>query len=70
MMSDELKASETSAAELADMIDMLMSEGSGHVNIVSQENGDGLKINTVKSTDCGVKGACCQPNETSPDEEE
>ena len=58
-------------SELADLIDQLMSQGSGHVNITSEENGGGLKVNTVKSTDiCGTKGACCQPTENAIDEEE
>ena len=55
-----------SPAELADLIDQLMSQGSGHVNIVG--NGSELKVNTVKSTDiCGTKGACCQPTENAID---
>ena len=59
-----------SPAELVDLIDQLMSQGSGHVNIVS-EGGSGLKVDTVKSTDiCGTKGACCQPTELEPEDEE
>ena len=59
-----------SPAELADLIDQLMSQGSGHVNIFS-EDGSELKVNTVKSTDiCGTKGACCQPTELEPDDDE
>jgi len=55
-----------SPAELADLIDQLMSQGSGHVNIIG--NGSELKVNTVKSTDiCGTKGACCQPTENAID---
>ena len=58
-----------SPEELADLIDRLMSQGSGHVNIVG--NGTELKVDTVKSTDvCGTKGACCQPTENAIDEEE
>ena len=56
-------------AELANLIDQLMSQGSGHVNIVG--NGAELKVNTVKSTDiCGTKGACCQPTENAIDEDD
>jgi hypothetical protein len=56
-----------SPEELADLIDQLMSQGSGHVNIVSDE-GSELKVDTVKSTDiCGKKGACCQPTENAID---
>ena len=58
----------SSPAELADLIDQLMAQGSGHVNIIG--NGSELKVNTVKSTDiCGTKGACCQPTELEPEEE-
>ena len=60
-----------SPEELADLIDRLMSQGSGHVNIISGENDAELKVDTVKSTDvCGTKGACCQPTENAIDEEE
>ena len=59
-----------SPAELADLIDQLMSQGSGHVNIVSGGNGTELKVDTVKSTDiCVTKGACCQPTELEPEDE-
>ncbi len=57
-------------AELADLIDQLMSQGSGHVNITAAEDAE-LKVDTVKSTDiCGTKGACCQPTENAVDEED
>jgi len=52
-----------SPEELADLIDQLMSGGTGHVNILPSDNGEGLKVETVNSTDCGIKGACCQPTE-------
>lgn len=59
----------SSPAELADLIDQLMAQGSGHVNIVG--NGSELKVDTVKSTDiCGTKGACCQPTELEPEDDE
>ena len=63
----ETPEKKNSPAELADLIDQLMSQGSGHVNIVSG-NGSELKVDTVKSTDiCGKKGACCQPTENAID---
>lgn len=59
------------ASGLADLIDRLMEEGSGHVNIIAHENGTGFAVNTVKSNDCsGIKGACCQPTELSADDDE
>lgn len=61
--------SKSSPEELADLIDQLMAQGSGHVNIVG--NGSELKVDTVKSTDiCGTKGACCQPTELEPENDE
>ena len=68
-MTDEKNTS--SPAELADIIDQLMAQGTGHVNIMSNDEGTGLRVNTVKSTDiCGVKGACCQPTENAVDEDD
>lgn len=65
----DIPVNANSPEELADLIDRLMSQGSGHVNIVG--NGTELKVDTVKSTDmCGTKGACCQPTENAIDEEE
>ena len=58
-------------AELADLIDRLMEQGSGHVDIVADDSGSGLRVSTVKSTDGpGRKGACCQPTELVPEDDE
>ncbi|MCR5016020.1 MAG: hypothetical protein K6A75_05545 [Ruminococcus sp.] len=66
MLSPENRSPE----ELAELIDKLFSQGSGHINVTYDDNGDGLKVDTVKSTDiCGVKGACCQPTEEAVDNE-
>lgn len=55
------------SSELADMIDKLMREGNNTVNVKTSENGeykvDGIKVQTFNTTDCGIKGACCQPTE-------
>jgi len=60
-----------SPEELVELLDKLMAGGSGHVNIFSSENGESLNVETVNSTDCGIKGACCQPNEkTAEDDDE
>ncbi len=61
----------TDAAELADMIDKLMSGGNGSVNITALEQGEGFTVTTVRSRECnGKKGACCQPTELeTPDED-
>ena len=70
-MNNEILSPENrSPEELAELIDKLFSQGSGHINVTYDDNGDGLKVNTVKSTDiCGVKGACCQPTEDAVDNE-
>ena len=70
MITPDMLGKTDDPSELADLIDQLMEQGSGHVNIVS-ENGSELKVNTVKSTDiCGTKGACCQPTENAIDEDD
>lgn len=58
------------ASELADLIDRLMSEGSGHINIQAGSDGSSFTVRTVNSTECsGNKGACCQPTELADDED-
>lgn len=70
MNNDILAPENRSPEELAELIDKLFSQGSGHINVTYDDNGDGLNVNTVKSTDiCGVKGACCQPTEDAVDNE-
>ena len=70
MNNDILAPENRSPEELAELIDKLFSQGSGHINVTYDDNGDGMKVNTVKSTDiCGVKGACCQPTEDAVDNE-
>lgn len=56
--------------ELAELIDKLMSQGNGHVNIDVIEGGTGLRVDTVTSRDCGKKGACMQPTELETDDED
>ena len=64
-MNSDGRQTAADADELAEMIDELMSRGGGRVIVKTDENADGIKINTYISTDCadGAKGACCQPNE-------
>jgi len=54
--------------ELAELIDKLMSEGSGHVNISAKDGADHLKVDTVNSTACSG-GACMIPNMNAIDED-
>ncbi len=70
MITPDMLGKTDDPEELADLIDKLMEQGSGHVNIVADGSGQGLKVDTVKSTDCsGRKGACMQPTEDAVDEE-
>ena len=71
MITPDMLGKTDDPSELADLIDKLMEQGSGHVNIVSEGSSDGLKVDTVKSTDvCGTKGACCQPTELEPEDDD
>ena len=71
MITPDMLGKTDDPSELADLIDKLMEQGSGHVNIVSEGSSDGVKVDTVKSTDvCGTKGACCQPTELEPEDDE
>mgnify|MGYP000060723975 CR=1 FL=1 len=68
-MDENEKMPET-PEELADLIDSLMSRGSGHVNIIADDNARSVKVDVVNSADyCGNKGACCQPTENIDDDE-
>lgn len=68
MTEKKLPVQQDDASELADLIDKLMSEGSGHINI--KTDGSIVTVDTVNSTECsGNKGACCQPTELDEDED-
>ena len=73
MATDNKKTEEDKVEELVAMIDELMAKGDGHVNVksgeVTSEDGTALNVQTFRSNDCGT-GACCQPNEKAPDEDE
>lgn len=55
--------------ELAELIDSLMSEGSGHVNVIVNSEDD-MTVNVIKSAEYCGKGACCQPTENVIDDEQ
>lgn len=58
--------------DLVAMIDQLMSEGGGHINVKS-EGDDGeveIEVETTKSTDCSKNGACSQPTELIDEEDD
>ncbi len=58
-----------SPQELADLIDSLMSGGSGHVNVIVDSEND-INVNVINSKEYCGKGACCQPTEDSIDNEQ
>lgn len=58
-----------SPQELAELIDSLMSEGSGHVNVIVNNETD-MTVNVINSAEYCGKGACCQPTESSIDDEQ
>ncbi|WP_024855918.1 hypothetical protein [Ruminococcus albus] len=64
--------------ELVEMIDRLMAGGEGHINIDAEallkakregQDEPEMTVQTFRSNDCGT-GACCQPNEKAPDEDD
>ena len=57
-----------SPQELAELIDSLMSEGSGHVNVIVNHDND-MTVDVINSTEYCGKGACCQPTESAVDNE-
>ena len=70
-MTDKTVFTDTDdAAELAELIDRLMEEGTDHIRVSSSDCSEQISVQTVKSTDCtGSKGACCQPTEYADDDE-
>lgn len=73
MAMDRTKDEDERVDELVAMIDELMANGDGHVNVNAGEAAakEGtLNVQTVRSSDCTMLGACCQPNEKSPEDEE
>lgn len=58
---------ETSADELAALIDALVASGTQHIDL---EIGTETRIRTVNSTDCSKPGACAIPNLSADPEDE
>ena len=59
--------------ELVEVIDKVMENGDGHLTIDVDETAEGLHVRTYRTSDCGTDGkpgACCQPNEDVPEEDE
>ncbi len=55
--------------ELIAMLDKMVADGVGHINIVTEEgSAEQISVSTVNSTECScMKGACCQPTEQLED---
>ncbi len=69
-MTDNSFSPDERASEIADLIDRLMTNGSGRVNILSDKENGSISVSTVNSTDCcGALGACCQPTENAVDDD-
>lgn len=55
---------------LVAMLDQLMEDGGGHINVQVEEEDGMVQVQTVNSTDCSLgNGACAQPTELPTDEE-
>ena len=48
--------------EMLAMIEQLMENGSMHVSVKTDEETDGVQVNTVSTNEC-LGGACMQPTE-------
>ena len=56
--------------ELVEMIDRLMSQGSGSLVVNIDESGEGISVSTANSKDCATgQSACMQPNEKCEDDD-
>ncbi len=55
--------------DLVSVIDKLMADGSGHLNVDLSNLENGITFTTVNSTDCGKLGACAQPTELLEDDD-
>ncbi len=64
-----MKMKNNNVDELVEMIDKLMGEGNGHINVIVDENEERIKVETSKSNDCGL-GACSQPTELEEENDE
>ena len=72
-MGFNVKREDDEVDELVEMIDRLMEEGDGRLTIDVDDSEDGLHVKTYRTSDCGADGkpgACCQPNEDVPDEDD
>ncbi len=56
--------------ELVAMLDHLMQQGGGHVNVTVEEDDASMRVETTKSTDCSNgEMACAQPTEYFEEEQ-
>ena len=52
-----------------ELAESLMSEGSGHINVIVNDEED-MTLNVIRSNEYCGKGACCQPTENAIDDEQ
>lgn len=55
--------------DLVAMLDQLMSNGGGHINVKVEDEDGSMQVETVNSTACSLQnGACAQPTELETEE--
>jgi hypothetical protein len=70
MVLDAMMPFLTDPEDLVSVIDKLIADGTGRITVDLSNMDEGITFTTVNSTDCGKLGACAQPNEPSPEEED
>lgn len=46
-------------ADLVDMLDRLVSQGSGHINVTAEDADGDMNVTTGRSLDCGNNPTAC-----------
>lgn len=46
-------------SDLVDMLDKLISQGSGHINVTAEDERGEMNVTTGRSLDCGNNPAAC-----------
>ncbi len=49
-------------SDLVSTIDRLMQQGTAHINVLTNDDREGISVHEQKPG-CAVSGACCQPTE-------
>ncbi|MFI3283841.1 MAG: hypothetical protein R3Y57_02030 [Erysipelotrichaceae bacterium] len=54
--------------DLVAMLDQMMNDGCGHINVQVEGDGDTLSVETTNTTACSINSACAQPTELTLEE--